>query len=60
MQTQSCSAVAEKAWALLYAGATEEDAMRKNVTWTNKNAKRLRLFVVRTGLKAGARARKAR
>ena len=31
--------------------------MKKNVTWNanNTNAKRLRLFVVRTGLKAGVR-----
>ena len=31
--------------------------MKKNVTWSasSTNAKRLRLFVVRTGLRAGAR-----
>lgn len=46
-----------EARALLFQDATEEDAMRKNVTWTKSNRQRLQLFVVRTNLKAGRRAR---
>jgi hypothetical protein len=42
---------------LLLTVAAEEDAMRKNVTWTNKSNQRLQLFVVRTGLRVGRAAR---
>jgi hypothetical protein len=45
---------------LLYWCASEEDMM-KTKTWTNNsNAKRLQLFVVRTGLRAGRAARRGR
>jgi hypothetical protein len=48
-----------QARALLAKDAIEEDAMKKNVTWTNKNNRqRLQLFVVRTNLRAGRRARR--
>lgn len=41
--------------ALLNRRPTKEAAMKKNITWTGRNTARLRLCVVRTGLRAGRR-----